>query len=585
MPTFRITSPDGKTFDVTGPEGSTAEQALAQVQAQHAAPPAEGSRARAAKTSDGLLTTAAANVPPGAIRGAGSIGATLMAPIDMGADAVAAAMGEPTGSQPANQQRRADMDSALTNLGADPSNPGFKFGKVGAEIAGTLGVGGGLAKTATAVAPALAAKAPALVNAVRTGGMAAGPAAPGAVGAAANLATRAAGGAVTGGAASGAVDPTQAGVGAVIGGALPIAAKVAGAVGNGVGRAIGGPPQAADLAKAIADARAAGFVIPPSQARPNIVNRAIEGFAGKVSTAQNASARNAETAANLAAQDLGLPAGTKITPGVLDGIRDRAGQAYKAIGSTGVITPSPVYEQALDAIQQPYLLTAGAFPGAPPSPVVKLVDQMRTPAFASAAAVEKIKQLRSVAKDNFRPGGDTDVARAARDLSDALENAVEEHLQKIGQAPLLQQFRDARQLIAKTYSVENALNAETGSVSARNLASQLDAGKPLSGGLEQAARFAARFPKAAQPVEGMGSLPQTSPLDWHAASAMSLATGNPMPMMSVAARPIARSLALSPAVQNRLVQPTGPNPIAMLFANPGVQQLGYRSAPVALSGR
>src|SRR5438445_109370 len=39
MPTFEITSPDGKTFEVTGPEGSTKEQALEKVKAQHAAPP------------------------------------------------------------------------------------------------------------------------------------------------------------------------------------------------------------------------------------------------------------------------------------------------------------------------------------------------------------------------------------------------------------------------------------------------------------------------------------------------------------------------------------------------------------------
>ncbi len=31
MPKFRITSPDGRTFDVTGPEGSTREEALARV--------------------------------------------------------------------------------------------------------------------------------------------------------------------------------------------------------------------------------------------------------------------------------------------------------------------------------------------------------------------------------------------------------------------------------------------------------------------------------------------------------------------------------------------------------------------------
>ena len=40
MPTFEITAPDGRVFEVTGPDGSTAEQALAQVQAQYKAPPA-----------------------------------------------------------------------------------------------------------------------------------------------------------------------------------------------------------------------------------------------------------------------------------------------------------------------------------------------------------------------------------------------------------------------------------------------------------------------------------------------------------------------------------------------------------------
>ena len=34
MPTFEITSPDGKVYEVTGPEGSTPDQALAQVQAE-----------------------------------------------------------------------------------------------------------------------------------------------------------------------------------------------------------------------------------------------------------------------------------------------------------------------------------------------------------------------------------------------------------------------------------------------------------------------------------------------------------------------------------------------------------------------
>lgn len=38
MPTFEITAPDGKVYQVDGPEGATQEQALAQVQAQYAQP-------------------------------------------------------------------------------------------------------------------------------------------------------------------------------------------------------------------------------------------------------------------------------------------------------------------------------------------------------------------------------------------------------------------------------------------------------------------------------------------------------------------------------------------------------------------
>lgn len=64
MPTFEITAPDGKVYEVTGPEGATAEQALAQVQAQYGA--AQQGQSRPMKYAQsflrsgpaGLLTTA-----------------------------------------------------------------------------------------------------------------------------------------------------------------------------------------------------------------------------------------------------------------------------------------------------------------------------------------------------------------------------------------------------------------------------------------------------------------------------------------------------------------------------------------------
>ena len=110
----------------------------------------------------------------------------------------------------------------------------------------------------------------------------------------------------------------------------------------------------------------------------------------------------------------------------------------------------------------------------------------------------------------------------------------------------------SRELIAKTYSVEKALNTTTGNVDAKNLAKQLDKGKPLSGELKQAAEFAARFPKAAQTIEGMGSLPQTSPLDWAAFGGIGAATANPLMLLGVGARPAARAAVLSGPVQRGL---------------------------------
>ena len=52
----------------------------------------------------------------------------------------------------------------------------------------------------------------------------------------------------------------------------------------------------------------------------------------------------------------------------------------------------------------------------------------------------------------------------------------------------------------------------------------------------------------------MGSRPQINPLDVGAAGILSSLT-NPAAMTTVAARPAARSLALSPLIQNRLIQP------------------------------
>jgi hypothetical protein len=451
-----------------------------------------------------------------------------------------------------------------------------QIARIGGNVLGTLPVVSGIGSLVSMAAPRLGA-------AISSGGMTTGAAPTGALARLGDMGIRVAGGAAGGGVAAGMVNPEDAGTGAAIGAVAPPALVALGRAGQAVGSTLRGPAQAPQLAQAVANARQAGYVIPPSQARPTLGNRLMEGFAGKLTTAQNASARNQAVTNRLAAEALGLPGDAQITPVVLKTVRDQAGQAYQAIGQTGAVQPTAAYTKALDAIAAPFQKAAAAFPNAKPSPVLQLVDELRSPSFDAAAAIEKVKMLRTQADDSFRTGN-TDLARASRAASQALEDALETHLQNIGQRQLLQEFRDARQLIAKTYTVEKALNPASGSIDARKLAADLKRGKPLTGELKQAGDFAGQFPKASQPLEGMGSLPQSSPLDWHALGATSLATGSPLPMLGVGARPAARAAVLSPMVQNRLVQPPPSNALAALL-DPEIQRLVLRSAPLAGTDR
>tara|TARA_R110000868_G_scaffold19887_3_gene84917 strand:+ start:289 stop:2568 length:2280 start_codon:yes stop_codon:yes gene_type:complete len=158
---------------------------------------------------DRKITDVDRDLLAGVVRGAGSIGATILAPFD----ALARARGTELPYFPGRlDDRRQQMTQALATMGADPESTAFALGQTGTEIAGTLPIGGLLGKGVTAVAPRLAP----LATAIETGGFRTGLA-PGLK----SVAARAAGGAVAGGASAAAVNPEDATSGAIIGAVLP----------------------------------------------------------------------------------------------------------------------------------------------------------------------------------------------------------------------------------------------------------------------------------------------------------------------------------------------------------------------------
>lgn len=177
---------------------------------------------------DSRIAGGVRDLAAGALRGAGSIGATVLAPLDMARDALD---GKGLSLQ-SNRERRQAMDDALRTMGADTGSTAYSVGKVGSEIAGTLGVGGALASGLARV-PGLATVAAPAIDAVRTAGMSAGG-----VGSWGGQAIRAAGGAVNGAAAAGLVNPSDVGTGAAVGAVMPAAVQGIAKVGGGATDAV-----------------------------------------------------------------------------------------------------------------------------------------------------------------------------------------------------------------------------------------------------------------------------------------------------------------------------------------------------------
>lgn len=158
------------------------------------------------------------NIAAGGVRGAGSIGATILTPYDLLAGNT---------SSWGNPERRSAMDAGLQELGADPTSLAYKTGKLGTEIAGTLPVGGllggGLAKSAAAVSPAAARAVAPLAQAITSGGLKAQDA---------NLLTRMVGGAINAGGTGLLLNPNDTSLSSVIGGAIPLAGYLGGKLGE-----------------------------------------------------------------------------------------------------------------------------------------------------------------------------------------------------------------------------------------------------------------------------------------------------------------------------------------------------------------
>lgn len=258
-------------------------------------------------------------------------------------------------------------------------------------------------------------------------------------------------------------------------------------------------------------AQQAGYAVTPSSANAGLPSRLFEGLSGKFKTEQLASVNNQNVTNRLARKALGLADDAPLTPETMQAIRaDAYAMGYKPIADLPAIQWDQKFVKALNT------LVPGSSGRAVRNPaeadISDLVSRLANKnSWTGEQLIDDIRALREQSRALFssanREGGNvakTDLARAQSKAAGLLEDLAERNAKTLyNNDALIQNMRDARQLIAKSHSVEDALVEGGGNVNAAVLSAALRKGAPLSGDLETIGKFARNFaPMARVPQSG-----------------------------------------------------------------------------------
>lgn len=519
-----------------------------------------------------------ANMVGGAIRGAGSIGATILAPLDYAMDYIKGDRGKNLSSlvtgvelPSRNAERRKAMDEGLTSLiGSDPLSGWYQGAKTFTEIAGTMGIGGAAANAVARVAPAVTKAIPGVMAAVRTGGMTAGPLG--------GMGARVTGGAITGGLTAGAVNPEDAGTGAMIGGALPVATKVAGyagkKIGEGVraaGRSIVGDvaPEVVDLAKR---AEALGIKIPADRiVDSKAMNAAAASlnylpFSGRAGTEEAMVKSMNRALSRTFGQD-----SDNVTM-ALRKASDALGGQFDTVLQNNTLKITPGFKAALAEIED--RATSELSPDLAKIIHNKIADISTKGALGAieGRAAYNIKKT----LDDIGSRGSSE-AFYARELKKSLMAALNESLGPKEAAA----FAKVRQQYGTMLDLEKlAQNGAEGGVSVGRLANLKNIRNPE---LQELADIAAQFLRTREAPHGAMQRVTLGALG--AVTANGLGAWPMIPAVAGAGR-AANMLMNSDAARNAVMGvQRAPNALQNALSNSDLAQLGYRVAPNALSGR
>ena len=326
----------------------------------------------------------------------------------------------------------------------------------------------------------------------------------------------------------------------------------------------------------------------------------VQSVAGKANAEQRFAVPNQSVTNALAARAVGQEPASLLTSTKLQQIRQAAiDQGYKPIEELGgPIQADPQFMRNQASIRSQHGDELSGNPDVTASANIlmglkrgsgtdidPLTLQQRPglPSFDPSQITDQISTLRSRAQDAFAAGRGS-AGTAFRSQAGELEALVDRHLQDLQDTgdvstSLINKYRAARQLIAKTYTIEDALNPSTGNVDAVGLGKALRNGVPLTEDLKTIADFANAAPSAVQVPKG-APLPASAATHL-AGAALAHSTGGASLALVPAARLFASQWLMKRAANPALLQPSSRS----TFGQPAVDAIyGNAAAFAKLAG-
>jgi ribosomal protein L29 len=302
--------------------------------------------------------------------------------------------------------------------------------------------------------------------------------------------------------------------------------------------------------KMLKEAQNIGLVAPPSQAGAGALPRAAEIASGKFMMNDAMSAKNSQVINDAARKYIGLPTDSPLSTETLADLKMQYSAPYDVASR---LQPTQIASSAGGLVK---------------STITRAGDEI-------VNDIKLAKEDANIAYRAWKNPSNPNRTEAKNDYFSLTKQVkqYESELERLAKAnnnpELLNDLKNARQKIAKVYTVENALNPETGTVDIRQISKQ-DA--PLTGELALAQRFGKAFPDVTKPVKT-----QPNALSIYDLLAISAGAGGETTNKALIGLPFlraaGRSAIMSEPVQKRMVTPRYPTPAGVNVFQGGQQAM------------